>query len=85
MDPGAPLPKDHPAVTPQDSGFGATYESQPQPEPTAQPAFIAQPEATTKAAGNNGGPAMVFTGPVFIGYPVEQAMALMQQWQAGAK
>ncbi|KFY37400.1 hypothetical protein V495_07203 [Pseudogymnoascus sp. VKM F-4514 (FW-929)] len=85
MDPGAPLPKDHPAVTPQDSGFGATYESQPQPEPTVQPAFIAQPEATTKTTGNNNGPAMVFTGPVFIGYPVEQAMALMQQWQAGAK
>ncbi|ELR10546.1 hypothetical protein VC83_05121 [Pseudogymnoascus destructans] len=83
MDPNAPLPKDHPAVAPQDSGFGATYESQPQPEPTSQPAFIAKPEAAT-TTGNNGGPQMLFTGPVFIGYPVEQAMALMQQWQAGA-
>ncbi|OBT67550.1 hypothetical protein VE03_03797 [Pseudogymnoascus sp. 23342-1-I1] len=83
MDPNAPLPKDHPAVTPQDSGFGATYESQPQPEVASQPAFIAKPEAAA-ATGNVGGPQMLFTGPVFIGYPVEQAMALMQQWQAGA-
>ena len=83
MDPAAPLPKDHPAVTPQDSGFGATYQSQPQPEPASQPAFIEKPEAAT-TTGNNGGPQMLFTGPVFIGYPVEQAMALMQQWQAGA-
>ena len=28
-------------------------------------------------------PKMVFNGPVFIGYPVEQAMMLMQKWQAG--
>lgn len=43
-----------------------------------QPSFI-QPPEVTKIGG--GGPQMVFTGPVFIGYPVEQAMALMQQWK----
>lgn len=34
---------------------------------------------------NNGkpGPQMVFSGPVFIGYPLDQAMLLMKQWQQG--
>lgn len=45
----------------------------------AAPVFL-QP-ADIKKSEN--GPQMVFTGPVFIGYPVEQAMALMQAWQAG--
>lgn len=46
-----------------------------------QPVFI-QPSEVPKMAAGGGGPQMVFTGPVFIGYPVEQAMALMQQWNA---
>jgi hypothetical protein len=43
--------------------------------------FIQQPDLNKLTSGS--GPQMVFTGPVFIGYPIEQAMALMQQWQAG--
>ncbi|TGO65036.1 hypothetical protein BCON_0004g00330 [Botryotinia convoluta] len=43
-----------------------------------QPAFI-QPEQL-QMQGN--GPKMVFTGPVFIGYPIEQAVAFMKQYQA---
>jgi len=43
------------------------------------PTFINPPE-TQKTGG--GEPRMVFTGPVFIGYPIEQAMALMQQWKS---
>lgn len=43
------------------------------------PAFVNPPE-TQKTSG--GEPRMVFTGPVFIGYPMEQAMALMQQWKS---
>jgi hypothetical protein len=46
-----------------------------------QPTFIQQPEFNKIASG--GVPQMVFTGPVFIGYPMEQAMAFMQQWQVG--
>jgi hypothetical protein len=44
-----------------------------------QLAFIQPPEWDKMAT--SGGPQMVFTGPVFIGYPIEQAMAVMQQWQ----
>lgn len=44
-----------------------------------RPVFI-QPHETSKVG--NGGPQMMFTGPVFIGYPFEQAMTLMQQWKA---
>jgi hypothetical protein len=46
-----------------------------------QPTFIQHPDMSKMASGS--GPQMVFTGPVFIGYPIEQAMALMQQWQSG--
>ncbi|KAG9248846.1 hypothetical protein BJ878DRAFT_411823 [Calycina marina] len=49
-----------------------------QSRPQFQPVFV-QPECMKPA---NGVPQMVFTGPVFIGYPIEQAMALMQQWKA---
>lgn len=46
-----------------------------------QPAFIQTSDLSRMAT--NGGPQMIFTGPVFVGYPIEQAMALMQQWQGG--
>ena len=42
-----------------------------------QPAFINPPDVA-KIASN--GPQMIFTGPVFIGYPMEQALAFMQQY-----
>lgn len=45
-----------------------------------QPVFI-HPSEIPKLGGA-GSHQMLFTGPVFIGYPVEQAMALMQQWKA---
>ncbi|KAH0539005.1 hypothetical protein FGG08_004455 [Glutinoglossum americanum] len=52
-------------------------------------AFISdQPTPSTTTATATGGkvaaqqqvPQMVFTGPVFIGYPIEQAMALLGRW-----
>lgn len=43
-----------------------------------QPTFINPPEFA-QMGGNV--PQMVFTGPVFIGYPVEQALAFMQQYK----
>jgi len=44
---------------------------------TTQPIFVL-PETVKSGSGV---PQMVFTGPVFIGYPVEQAVELMQQWK----
>lgn len=41
-----------------------------------QPTFI-QPSELQKQAGV---PQMIFTGPVFIGYPMEQAVTFMQQY-----
>jgi hypothetical protein len=51
-----------------------------QSSPPVQPTFIQSPEAAK--TGANAPPQMIFTGPVFIGYPIEQAMALMQQWKS---
>jgi hypothetical protein len=45
-----------------------------------QPTFIQAPDVSKPAAAS--GPQMIFTGPVFIGYPLDQAMALMQQWKS---
>jgi hypothetical protein len=58
--------------------------SHPSPPPAAlnaTPTFIQPPNASQ--VGNNGSqaPQMVFTGPVFIGYPMEQALAFMQQYK----
>lgn len=61
-------------------------EMKPKPTTFIQPTFINPlpnagntPEATKPAVA---APQMVFTGPVFIGYPLEQAMQLMQQWKS---
>ena len=57
--------------------FGNTASS---PPPPPQPAFI---NPTTMATGKQQGsvPQMLFTGPVFIGYPMEQAIQFMQHIQ----
>ncbi|KAG5943898.1 hypothetical protein E4U53_006990 [Claviceps sorghi] len=47
--------------------------------PSSRPIFI-NPQAV-KAAPGGGVPQMVFTGPVFIGYPMEQAIEIMNQWR----
>ncbi|KAI0486195.1 hypothetical protein F4859DRAFT_469451 [Xylaria cf. heliscus] len=44
-----------------------------------QPAFVNSTELPRSKPG--GAPQMVFTGPVFIGYPVEQAIQFMQYFQ----
>jgi hypothetical protein len=46
-----------------------------QPQP---PAFL-NPQETKGSYGN--APQMVFTGPVFIGYPIEQAIQFMQHYR----
>ncbi|RDW73982.1 hypothetical protein BP5796_07424 [Coleophoma crateriformis] len=44
----------------------------------SQPAFI-QPPNITKGGLN--GPQMIFNGPVFIGYPIEQAITFMERFK----
>ncbi len=46
--------------------------------PPPQPAFLDAPDV---ARPKPGAPQMLFTGPVFIGYPVEQAIQIMQHLQ----
>lgn len=66
--------------------FGHDQKMKEEPAPkveappvvSSQPAFVNSPEVA-KVGGNV--PQMVFTGPVFIGYPMEQALAFMQQYK----
>lgn len=67
-----------------------THLKQPQPAPldsppaSHQPAFLNLPPTTTTKTGGTAGmtvPQMVFNGPVFIGYPMEQAIQFMQRFQ----
>lgn len=67
-----PLPSRQPQPAPPDS-----------PPPSHQPAFINIPTVTP----DNGTvgvtvPQMVFNGPVFIGYPMDQAIQFMQHFQS---
>ncbi|KAG6307305.1 hypothetical protein E4U45_005073 [Claviceps purpurea] len=48
--------------------------------PYSRPTFI-NPQAMMAQAAPGGGPQMVFTGPVFIGYPMEQAVEFMKQYR----
>ncbi|KAH6691623.1 hypothetical protein F5X68DRAFT_66609 [Plectosphaerella plurivora] len=66
---------------PSISAAKAEREKAPPPPFTLpqQPAFINPPAEAAKPAP--GIPQMVFTGPVFIGYPMDQAIQFMQQFQ----
>lgn len=66
---------------PQEPSFAPAGEQQPRPQPShlGQPAFIS-PEAA-KASSTAGGPQMIFTGPVFIGYPVDQALQILSHYR----
>lgn len=46
------------------------------PPPALQPAFV---NPSSSKTGQGGAPQMVFTGPVFIGYPMEQAIQFLNQ------
>ncbi|TVY30388.1 hypothetical protein LHYA1_G000468 [Lachnellula hyalina] len=67
-------------ICPVDHGQKAEEAEQP-PVIQTQPTFIQTPQIPT-VGGNSA--QMIFTGPVFIGYPMEQAMAFMQQYNKGA-
>lgn len=67
--------------------FGATAMNHPQPlppdspPPSHQPAFINLAAPLKEGAAAVTVPQMVFNGPVFIGYPMEQAIEFMQRFQ----
>jgi hypothetical protein len=77
-----PKPETKSPVTPQpvqETSFAPLKdESHPQPSHLGQPAFLS-PEMTKGPSA--GGPQMVFTGPVFIGYPVDQALQILNQYR----
>ncbi|KAG5972233.1 hypothetical protein E4U58_006835 [Claviceps cyperi] len=60
-----------------DAATGATPGAAP---PYSRPTLI-DPHAMMAQAAVGGGPQMVFTGPVFIGYPMEQAVEFMKQYR----
>lgn len=49
------------------------------PTPMGQPSFI-NPDVAKHAPGGHV-PQMVFTGPVFIGYPIDQALQIINQYR----
>ncbi|KAI1345161.1 hypothetical protein F5Y15DRAFT_19071 [Xylariaceae sp. FL0016] len=73
--PDVPPTSDHPFTPGQQPGISGQSASIP-----PQPAFLDTPGLSRSKQGN--APQMVFTGPVFIGYPVEQAIQILQQFQS---
>ncbi|KAI1118736.1 hypothetical protein F5Y14DRAFT_178287 [Nemania sp. NC0429] len=71
----ADIPPFNQPFTPDQHGTAKTTAT-PMPPPT----FFNPPELPRSNTG--GVPQMVFTGPVFIGYPIEQAIQFMQHFQA---
>lgn len=72
-----------PRANANDAQLAPTVESTPAPAVISQPTFIQVPEVSRIAdtTQSGGSPQMIFTGPVFIGYPMEQALAFMQQYK----
>jgi hypothetical protein len=57
----------------------APYPAPPPATTPGQPAFLNAADLAKPSSGNT--PQMLFTGPVFIGYPIEQAIQFMQHFQ----
>ncbi|KKY36626.1 hypothetical protein UCDDA912_g03399 [Diaporthe ampelina] len=71
-----PFPPDEPVERP--TSPPAPVHS---PPPSNQPAFINTTEVAKASAAGGSAPQVVFNGPVFIGYPMEQAIQFMQHFQ----
>jgi len=90
----SPLPKVEATPNPGTAGIGrvtpeqpftpSNNQNEPPPSSRARPTFINPDTILPKADKDGGSPKMVFniSGPVFIGYPMEQAIQFMQQFQA---
>ncbi|KAH7329314.1 hypothetical protein B0I35DRAFT_473930 [Stachybotrys elegans] len=84
LDPSAKHPEPIPAMPPLEPShiphFSHQDEAPPRPpSPRPHPAFVSPDmmKPTSAAAA----PSMIFTGPVFIGYPLDQAMQIMNQYR----
>ncbi|KAL2154353.1 hypothetical protein VTH82DRAFT_3029 [Thermothelomyces myriococcoides] len=68
--------------TPAEQPFSTAKLDAPPPS-TPQPTFVNLPEAPAANRDKTDGPQVVFniSGPVFIGYPMEQAIEFMKQFQ----
>ncbi|KAI0137010.1 hypothetical protein BJ170DRAFT_604149 [Xylariales sp. AK1849] len=65
---------------PSDQPFTPATPAHPPATTPGQPSFLNAADLTGPKTGNTA-PQMVFTGPVFIGYPIEQAIHFMQHFQ----
>lgn len=78
----------HPDATPMQPQPETPASHQPIPEPQAQPRYQGQPRHQEQPAKDpeprNVIPQMVFNGPVFLGYPPDQLIALLQNSNLGA-
>lgn len=80
LDAGPKPPATPPA--PDHTAFSRVDNQGPPPQtpsPLAQPSFINPDVAKNAPSGNV--PQMVFTGPVFIGYPIDQALQIINQYR----
>ena len=75
-----PRTMEAPSSTPQPAATPRTMEV---PSSTPQPTFINLPDIPAQAGDKGDRPQVVFniSGPVFIGYPMEQAIEFMKQLQ----
>ncbi|KAK5007280.1 hypothetical protein LTR28_005478 [Elasticomyces elasticus] len=76
----APMPDDHPQAEKETPD---PKTSTADPEPVIVKPSTAHPDAVPTNVKQQ--PQMLFTGPVFIGYPVEQALELLEQSRLHAK
>lgn len=78
----APAPSER---MPSEPPFTPIKEAAPPRSPPSQPQLQHQPTFINPdmAKGGPNSPQMVFTGPVFIGYPMDQAIQFMNQYRGG--
>ncbi|KAM4054851.1 hypothetical protein HRG_005671 [Hirsutella rhossiliensis] len=72
---GGKCPFDHTKLAAL-NGLGLHPKGETRASPTPQPAFV---NPSSFKTGQGGAPQMIFTGPVFIGYPMEQAIQFLNQ------
>lgn len=74
------------ATAPTQPGPSTYRPPSPKPEPTIKPESVPQPPPSPSKEHDNPKvvPQMVFNGPVFLGYPPEQLIALLQNSNLGS-
>jgi len=85
--PSEPKPAPQPQATPSAQEQPQQAQAQQRSSSTPQPTFITMPDPATPASQNAGIPQIVFniSGPVFIGYSMEQAIEFMAKFYGQAQ